>query len=169
MQLFVMASRLRLMFITAPSLVTSPVVRTMLDHLLDAAGFAQARADFVGTADDVVGDRAWALIDSAVRRRRELAETRRREAEQRAEAQRAADEARGRQRMDILLAAVAAVGISGILSILQAGYDLRGWLSVALVILALVSAAAAGAVTHRLTSPALRSARGGTRADHPGP
>lgn len=169
MQLFVMASRLRLMFITAPSLVTSPVVRTMLDHLLDAAGFAQARADFVGTADDVVGDRAWALIASAVRRRRELADARRREAEQRAEARRAADEARGRQRMDILLAAVAAVGISGILSILQAGYDLRGWLSVALVVLALVSAAAAGAITHRLTSPALRTARGGARADHPGP
>jgi hypothetical protein len=165
MQVFVMQSRLRLMFITAPSLVTSPVMRTTIDHLLDAAGFEQARADFVGTVDDVVGDRAWSLIDTSVRRRQERAEERRREEQDRA-----------RRRMDVLLAAVAAVGISGILSILQAGYEVQGWASAVLAACALLTAAAAGAITHRLTSapstgratsPA-SAARGGPGGDHPG-
>ncbi|TYP88019.1 hypothetical protein [Blastococcus xanthinilyticus] len=144
MQLFVMGSRLRLMFITAPSLVTSPVMRTTLDRLLAAAGFERARADFVGTIEDVVGDRAWSLIESSVRRRQELVEERRR-------AQAAAEESRGRRRMDILLAAVAAVGISGIFSILQAGYAVTGWRSAVLAGSALLAAAAIGAITHRLT------------------
>jgi hypothetical protein len=153
MQVFVMASRLRLMFITAPSLVTSPVIRTTLDHLLDAAGFEKARADFVGTVEDVVGDRAWTLIDTSVRRRQVLAEERQREETARSEAQREAVAARGRRRMDILLAGVTAIGISGILSILQAGYDLKGWLSAALAASAVLTAAGAGAITHRLTAP----------------
>ncbi|TFV48971.1 hypothetical protein [Blastococcus sp. TF02A-35] len=159
MQLFVMAARLRLMFITAPSLVTSPVMRTTLDHLLAAAGFDRARADFVGTVEDVVGDRAWALIDSSVRRRQELAEARRREQEAVALAQQAEDEARGRRRMDILLAAVAAVGISGLFSIVQAGYALTGWRSAVLVALAVVTALATGAITHRLTAPSRTTRR----------
>ncbi|NEK85904.1 hypothetical protein GCU60_09030 [Blastococcus saxobsidens] len=165
MQLFVMAARLRLMFITAPSLVTSPVMRTTLDHLLAAAGFDRARADFVGTVEDVVGDRAWALIDSSVRRRQELAEDRRREQEATARARQADDEARGRRRMDILLAAVAAVGISGIFSLLQAGYALTGWRSALLAGFALLTAAATGAITHRLT--ATDRCAGGARCDPP--
>jgi hypothetical protein len=161
MQLFVMQSRLRLMFITAPSLVTSPVMRTTIDHLLGAAGFPQAREDFIGTVDDVVGDRAWSLIDTSVRRRQEAAEEQRREEQNRA-----------RRRMDVLLAAVAAVGISGILSILQAGYEVQGWASAVLAACALLTAAAAGAITHRLTSPPpagrARSGRGGSGGDHRG-
>jgi hypothetical protein len=153
MQVFVMASRLRLMFITAPSLVTSPVIRTTLDHLLDAAGFEKARADFVGTVEDVVGDRAWTLIDTSVRRRQQLAEERQREDAARRDAQREAVAARGRRRMDIMLAGVTAIGVSGILSILQTGYDLKGWLSAALATSAVLTAAGAGAITHRLTAP----------------
>jgi hypothetical protein len=148
-----MASRLRLMFITAPSLVTSPVIRTTLDHLLDAAGFAKARADFVGTVEDVVGDRAWTLIDTSVRRRQQLAEERQHEEAARRDAQREAVAARGRRRMDVMLAGVTAIGVSGILSILQAGYDVKGWLSAALATSAVLTAAGAGAITHRLTAP----------------
>jgi hypothetical protein len=162
MQRFVMDARLRLMFITAPSLVTSPVLRGAVDHLLEAAGFPQARADFVATVDDVVGDRAWTLIDASVRRRQELAEEARRTAE-----------ARNRRRMDILLAAVAAIGVSGLLSIVQSGYQITRWWSLLLVGGALLAAVVAGAVTHGLTrgrdvAPSSPGGGGGP-AGRPGP
>ncbi|MGY1635795.1 hypothetical protein ACI78V_03980 [Geodermatophilus sp. SYSU D00742] len=158
MQLFVMASRLRLKFITAPSLVTSPVMREIIDHLLDAAGFDQARADFVGTVEEVVGDRAWTLIESSVRRRQELADARR-----------VLDEARARRRLDILLAAVTAIGVSGIFSLLQAGYDMRGWLAAALAALALLTAATIAVVTSRVTAPFSRHDRDRSAAGQPPP
>jgi hypothetical protein len=147
---FVMASRLSLMFVTSPALVTSPVVRTTIDKLLEAAKFDALRRDFEGMIDQVLGDRIGTLVDASVRRQQErndamaraLREEAAREAdrvrrqeehqarlraerERIAEQQRQARERSNRRRNDVLLGGIAAVGLSGVMQIVQAGYSLE--------------------------------------------
>jgi hypothetical protein len=126
---FVMASRRTLMFITSPSLVTSPVMRVTLDQLLDAAGFGRLRSEFEGMVNEVLGDRLGTLVDTSVRRRQELHAE---HEEKRATAQ--------RKRTDIILAAIAGVGTAGVFQVLQAGFDQNIMLSIAFAVLTVVLA-----------------------------
>nr|MDT0659217.1 hypothetical protein [Micromonospora sp. DSM 115978] len=162
---FVMASRLSLMFVTSPALVTSPVVRTTIDKLLAAAKFDALRRDFEGMIDQVLGDRIGALVDASVRRQQERndamaralreeaareAERVRRQEEQEAllraerervaDAQREARERSNRRRNDVLLGGIAAVGLSGVMQIVQAGYSLQKLAAAVLVLIVLVLA-----------------------------
>ncbi|MDG4833095.1 hypothetical protein O7627_27870 [Solwaraspora sp. WMMD1047] len=162
---FVMASRLSLMFVTSPALVTSPVVRTTIDKLLEAAKFDALRRDFEGMIDQVLGDRIGTLVDASVRRQQErndamaraLREEAAREADRvrreeehqarlRAERERIADQQReirersNRRRNDVLLGGIAAVGLSGVMQIVQAGYSLENLAAALLAVLVLVAA-----------------------------
>lgn len=172
---FVMASRLSLMFVTSPALVTSPVMRTTIDRLLAAAKFDTLRRDFEGMIDQVLGDRIGALLDTSVRRQQERndALTRavreeaareadrqrlRQEREALAEAEReriraARREARqraNRRRNDVLIGSIAAVGLSGLMQIVQAGYDLKRVSAALLAGIVLVVAVGFGWVLHKL-------------------
>jgi hypothetical protein len=148
---FVMSSQSTLIFITSPSLVTSPVVRLTLDRLLAAAGFEHARAEFVGTVEGVLGDRLGALIAALVRRRQEseaeAAQVRREEAEalaQAAERRAQEHERKQRRRTELILAFVAGIGFSGVAQILQSGYDLKQAAAIALAVLVVAVAIVVG-------------------------
>jgi hypothetical protein len=111
---FVVQRRLILMFIEAPTLVTSGIMRTTLDRLLDAAKFHRLRDEFIGMSDAVLG-RLGTLLDESARRLEE----------QRAEHTRKAEKAHER-RVEALATFIAAVGLSGLAEILQAGYHWTG-------------------------------------------
>lgn len=164
---FVMASRSNLMFVTSPALVTSPVVRVTIDRLLAAAKFDDLRRDFEDLIDKVLGGRIDALVDALVRRQRErhealaravrerqerearlLREAQERQAELRAEQRRIAARQRelreraNRRRNDVLLGGIAAIGLSGLMQIIQAGYDFKNLAAASLVAVVLVVAIA---------------------------
>jgi hypothetical protein len=100
--------------IRSPALVASPLVARTLLALLDAAGFDRREAELVRNIDAVLDDRLRHFLDTLVRRRQER------------EAQVAqVRERRQRARVDTMLAVIAAVGMSGLGQIYQAGYDVR--------------------------------------------
>jgi hypothetical protein len=126
---FAADARATLDLIRSPALVASPLVARALQATLDASGFGQREAELSRNIDAVLDDRLGQRLDMLVRRRRE------REAQ---ETQ--ARERRQRVWLDTVLAIIAAVSISGLGQILQAGYDLRavGALVIVLVIVAIM-------------------------------
>jgi hypothetical protein len=111
---FVTAVRSTVALIDSPGLVASPVVSAMKAGLLEAAGFRQRAEDLDRRVEQVLGNRLVDRIEETVRG---LALRLAREEEERQHRQRA--------RMDTALAVVAAVGISGLGQIIQAGFDVR--------------------------------------------
>ena len=91
--------------------MASPRDIQTLDRLLDAAGFATFEADFNAKVEEVLADRLGARLAALAKRLQE-------------ESQRQVDERerRHRSRLDTILAVIAAAGVSGVLSILQAGF-----------------------------------------------
>jgi hypothetical protein len=145
------------MFVTAPSLVMSPVVRLTIDRLLAAAKFDALRGEFEGMIDKVLGDRIGALVDASVRRQQERnnallrAMRERQEAQEKEEAaRRERQERANRRRNDVLVGGMAAIGVSGVMQIVQAGYNVRGLYAVVLVAVVFVLAVLAGWILNRL-------------------
>ncbi|TYB94883.1 hypothetical protein FXF53_26540 [Micromonospora sp. WP24] len=159
---FVMSSRTVLMFLTAPSLVTSPAIRVTIDRLLVAARFGELRAEFEDMVDKVLADRVGALVEASMRRQQEWALAAARAAREREEeelrvrrfreeaaARRRAERERvNRRRIDILLGVAAAVGLSGVMQLIQAGYDLHDLWALSLAVGVLLLAAAFGFTLH---------------------
>jgi hypothetical protein len=104
---FIAKVRSTVALIESPGLVASPVVSVMKAGLLQAAGFRERANELDQQVEQVLGNRLVDRIDETVRG---LEEGR---------------ERRQRARMDTALAVVAAVGISGLGQIIQAGYDVR--------------------------------------------
>ncbi|MEV4808601.1 hypothetical protein [Micromonospora avicenniae] len=160
---FVMSSRTVLMFLTAPSLVTSPAIRVTIDRLLLAARFGELRGEFEDMVDKVA-DRAGALVEASMRRQQEWAIVAARAAREREERelrlrlareeaaarQRAERERINRRRIDILLGVVAAIGLSGVMQLIQAGYDLRTFWALLLALAVLGIAVLVGYLLHWL-------------------
>ncbi|MEU4679387.1 hypothetical protein [Micromonospora sp. NPDC023737] len=175
---FVMSSRTVLMFLTAPSLVTSPAIRVTIDRLLLAARFGELRAEFEDMVDKVA-ERAGALVEASMRRQQEWAivaaraarereerELRLRLSREEAAARRHAERERvNRRRIDILLGVVAAIGLSGVMQLIQAGYDLRTVWALLLAVAVLVAAVLVGYVLHWLH----RDRQGPEAGSAPGP
>lgn len=117
--------------IESPSLVSSPVVAAILGAALQAAGYPQRRAELAQRTEEVLDARLGLRIEALARRR--LAR------ESRVAAVR---ERRRRARLDTMLAVIAAIGISGLGQIIQAGYDVRlagaVWIVTAIALLAAV-------------------------------
>ncbi|MFD1214051.1 hypothetical protein ACFQ36_18640 [Arthrobacter sp. GCM10027362] len=130
-QNLIMASRLTLMFMVSPALVTSTVARKTLDELMAAADFEKARRDYVHMVDEVLGDLMRSLTEQVVNRHQELHD------EHELEAREA-----NRRKIEILLAGLAGIGLSGLASIVRDGYNMEHETAilVVLVVVALVGA-----------------------------
>lgn len=117
--------------IESPSLLSSPVAAAILASALRAAGYPQRRAELAQRTEEVLDARLGLRIEALARRR--LAREAREAARQ---------ERRRRARLDTMLAVIAAIGISGLGQIIQAGYDLRVagavWIVAAITLLAAV-------------------------------
>jgi hypothetical protein len=137
LQDFVADARAVLALISSPQLVSSPVDAEIVNRFLATSGFDAVRADFNAKVDDVLNDR-FARIAAAARIREERA----REVQQ--------------HRINTLLAVIAAVGVSGMFQLLQAGFDWQWSGAVILFSLVLVIAALVGLAALRWFRPGRR-------------
>lgn len=148
---FAADARATLELIRSPALVASPLVARILRAMLAASGFAEREAELARNIDAVLDDRLGRRLETLLRQRREreaqLQQTR---------------ERRQRLRLDTMLAVIAAVGVSGLGQILQAGYDLRATAALMIIVGICVVSAMVG-VVFRLSSDAWprRRRRGG--------
>jgi len=132
---FAADARSTLDLIRSPALVASPLVSRELLALLRASSFDRREAELSRNIDAVLDERLGYWLDALVRRRREK------------EAQQARDrERRQRVRLDTMLAVIAAVGISGLGQIAQAGYDLRRLDALTVIIVIVTICVLVGAV-----------------------
>lgn len=133
--------------IASPSLVASPVEAATLAALLEVTNYPGRLAELHGRIDEVLDDRLGARIEALARRRQA--------AQMRAAARL---EQRRRARLDTMLAVIAAIGISGLGQIIQAGYEIRLAGAVWIAVLIALIAAVVGAVVWRLAAHADQAA-----------
>lgn len=141
---YVTAARISLLFIESPALVSSPVVRQTVSDLLALSPVWARRHDFTHSAGEALSERFEDLIQAWDKRRSERIQ------------------ARNRILVETMLAVVAGIGISGIASIVQAGFDLRGWLAFVLVAAVLALAVVAGMVAFTWLRDPFRTPKGKT-------
>lgn len=139
---FVTSARISLLFIDSPALVSSPVVRQTLSDLLGLSPVWARRHDFTQTAGEALSGRFEELIQGWGKRRAERRE------------------ARNRTLIETMLAVIAGIGISGIASIVQAGFDLKGWFAFMLVAAVLALALLAGVAAFLWLRDPYRKPRG---------
>lgn len=135
---FLTSARVTLLFIASPALVTSPVMRETITQLLNLRQVWVQRADFTDIAGQALADRVNDLIEAWLRRREA-------ERDQRAEE----TSRRNQLRIDTMLAVLTGIGISGVLALLQTGFDMDRWGSIVLVVVVLALAAIVGLVSYR--------------------
>src|SRR5690606_35495579 len=128
---FLTSARVNLLFIAAPALVTSPVMRRTVTDLLALSAVWQQRAEYTDNAGQALTDRVTDLIECWSRRKEERLEK------------------RNRLLVNTLLAVLAGIGIYGVLAMVQDAFAVTGWGSASLVALVLVVAAALGVVSYR--------------------
>lgn len=145
---FAADARATLELIRSPALVASPLVARILRAMLAASGFAEREAELARNIDAVLDDRLGRRLETLLRRRRE------REAQLQQ-----ARERRQRLRLDTMLAVIAAVGVSGLGQILQAGYDLRATAALVIIVGICVISVMVG-VVFRLSSDTWPRRRG---------
>ncbi|MEU9399008.1 hypothetical protein [Streptomyces sp. NPDC048242] len=97
--------------IRSPSLVSSPVVADIIRLVLDGSNFRERVTELQALIEDVAQDQLGSSIEKLARRReeREAHEEERRETRQRA-------------KLEVILAVIAAAGMSGVVQVLQAGF-----------------------------------------------
>jgi hypothetical protein len=154
---FVADTRSAMALIESPVLVASPVVSAVKSGLLDAADFRGRAAELDRQVDGVLGSRLTARIEDALHRLN-------------LQLTAEADARRIRQRrwVDIAGGAIAAIGISGIGQIIQAGYDVRasGALTITGIVLVLsIVVGLLAARANRATRAEIASQRAERRAE----
>lgn len=150
---FANAARTSLLFIASPALVSSPVVRQTLTALLEANPVWAQRSEFTESAGQALSERYEEIIGGWTTRRAAVQET------------------RNRVMVETLLAVVAGIGISGIASLMQAGFGLSGWWDTIWLVAAVVmTAVLIGVLAYRWTRatrrPRKRTSRERRTADH---
>ncbi|NJQ03608.1 hypothetical protein [Streptomyces zingiberis] len=121
---FAIETRALVLMVQSPSLVSSPVTAELLRLLLDGSGFRRRSEELRLQTDEVAGERLVLLLDKLAARRA----------------------ARQRGKLEVLLAVIAAAGVSGIVQVLQAGLGSGGpAASWALIGVTAIVLAAAGA------------------------
>lgn len=151
LQAFVQSNEAVILFIDSPSIVTSPPLRTDLDRVLRSNRYAALREGFERAARDILGSRLQQLLDVVHRRMEQASERTRLELERRAQEERekaAEEEAQRRSRFEravtLVGLGITTVGVSGLASLLQAGFDWEGpntwWLVVGIVVVSLAVA-----------------------------
>jgi hypothetical protein len=139
---FVADTRSAVALIESPALVASPVVSAMKAGLLEAADFRSRAAELDRQVEEVLGSRLALRIEEALRR-----------LDDRMVREELARQARQRRWLDVALGVIAAIGVSGIGQIIQAGYDVHA--NGALVITAAIVALAilVGVLVRRVNAP----------------
>lgn len=152
LQAFVQSNQATMLFVDSPTLVASPALRIDLDTVLAATRYPLLRAEFERSVRDVLGGRLRELLAICHRR-----------LEQELEQQR---EQRSRWVDRVFQAAgigLALVGVSGLVSVVQAGFDLKGEVTWWLVGGILVLATIAGVVMYLFSDALSAGAAGGHR------
>lgn len=135
---FLTSARVSVLFLSSPALVTSPVMRDTITQLLNLRPVWVQRADFTDVAGQALADRVNDLIEAWMRRKEEEKD------------RETADQNRRNQlRIDTMLAVLTAIGISGVLALLQTGYGLQRWGSVVLVVVVVALAGVVGMASYR--------------------
>jgi hypothetical protein len=128
---FVADTRSAVALIESPALVASPVVSAMKAGLLDAADFRGRAADLDRQVEEVLGRRLSSRIDEALRR-----------LDERVAREETARQIRQQRWLTVAGGVIAAIGVSGVGQIIQAGYDVRAvgalYIACAIVALAIV-------------------------------
>lgn len=124
---FVTRCRAVIFFVESPTLLSSPIMRSLIDRLLTSAEYQRLVKGFNDSAATLAGGRLETVLGN-VRARLEALEE---------------EEATRRERKvrlvtEALLAGVAVAGISGVASLIQAGYDLGPIATVLMVLLVVV-------------------------------
>lgn len=130
LQEFMARSRSTMLFVQSPTLVMSPVIRGLLDTLLEASGYARQAAQFTESAAALMEERLESVL-SKFRLRVQDQE----------EADRARRDRRSRLLLEALMAGVAVAGMSGVASLIQAGYALQAFESAIMVLVIVVASA----------------------------
>ncbi|MGB3376765.1 MAG: hypothetical protein WBA87_16710 [Microbacterium sp.] len=153
LQSFVQSKHAIMLFVESPAIVSSPALREDLDTVLSSNRYHLLREGFDRAVRDVLGSRLQPLLDVCHRRIERILDDRQSERERRTE------------RVERILGVILAViGISGMASLLQEGFGLRGditwWFIVAILVVAvaigvimIVMSRRAGGRHHRLTRP----------------
>lgn len=130
---FAVEARSTMALIRSPSLVSSPVCAAMLGLLLDRSGYHARVEEIVLKIEEVAHEQLGLAIEKLSQQRadRESREEVRTERQQRA-------------KLDTMLAVIAAVGVSGLGQILQAGYDIQAAGAVAIIMVIVILAVLVG-------------------------
>lgn len=131
LQSFVQSKHAIMLFVDSPAIVSSPALRVDLDTVLRSNRYDVLRGGFERAVRDVLGSRLQPLLEVCHRRIERILDDRQAERERRTE------------RLEQVLGVVLAViGISGMASVLQEGFGLRGhvtwWFVVAILTVAVV-------------------------------
>lgn len=110
---FVTRCRAVIFFVESPTLLSSPIMRSLIDQLLDTADYQRLVKGFNDSSAALAGGRLETVLGKV---RAQLETLEEQEATRR--------ERKIRIVTDALLAGVAVAGISGVASLIQAGYDM---------------------------------------------
>lgn len=121
---FVTRCRAVIFFVESPTLLSSPIMRSLIDRLLDSADYQRLVKGFNDSAAALAGGRLETVLGKVRARLEKLEE---KEATRR--------DRKIRIVTDALLAGVAVAGISGVASLIQAGYDMGPAETVLMVLL----------------------------------
>jgi hypothetical protein len=124
-----------MLFVDSPAIVSSPALRTDLDTVLRSNRYDLLRGGFERAVQDVLGSRLQPLLEVCHRRIERVLEDRQ------------ADRDRRMERLEQILGVVLAViGVSGLVSVVQAGFGLEGDVTWWFIAAILAAAAAIGLV-----------------------
>ncbi|MCV2396408.1 hypothetical protein OEB99_19020 [Actinotalea sp. M2MS4P-6] len=157
LQRFVQSNQATMLFIESPALVTSTSLRLDLDTVLESSGYPALRDGFVKAKEQVLGNRLQQLLEITSRRIADRLEERRNE-----------QSARTRQLIEAVGIGIMIIGLSGLVSVLQAGYDLSGLPTLAAVLILVVLAGVFAFLNWRATRE-LRALRDQVEADRGSP
>ena len=159
LQSFVQSKQATMLFVESPAIVSSPALRADLDTILRSNGYRILREGFERAVRDVLGTRLQPLLEVCHRRIALVYENRQ-----------AARERRTERLAEVLGAILAVMGLSGLVSVLQDGFELRGditWWFLSMILLAAAVLGAALVIEPRRRRRRKRAASAQRRASRP--
>lgn len=158
LQSFVQSKQAIMLFVESPAIVSSPALRVDLDTVLRSNRYDLLREGFERAVRDVLGSRLQPLLDVCHRRIERILDDRQAERE------------RTTERVERVLGVILAViGVSGLVSVLQAGFGLQGditwWFLIGILVVAVASGALMVVLSlrRRESSASRRAPRGAAR------
>lgn len=146
LQSFVQSKHAIMLFVESPAIVSSPALRADLGTVLESNRYELLRAAFESAVRDVLGSRLQPLLEVCHRRIERILDERQADRERRTE-----------RLAQVLGVVLAVIGISGLASVLQEGFGLRGdvtwWFVVAILLVAVAIGFVMIAMSRRSQKP----------------